>query len=118
MKVRATLEFDLETEDGKPITDRKEYVYAAEAAHDAIRFRLLGHGFLDDVLIGSHEVDAVIVDDDDQPSASDLMETHGGGWGEHPRHRVQDWRTEAANDETRSGYWDWVAARLEAEQQP
>lgn len=35
-----------------------------------------------------------------------------GHWGEHPDHPVADWRYEVANDDTRSGYWEWVALRL------
>ncbi|MFX9054117.1 hypothetical protein ABTN50_19390, partial [Acinetobacter baumannii] len=34
-----------------------------------------------------------------------------GGWSEHPDHPLTDWRTEVANDDTRLGYWPWVAAR-------
>ena len=118
MKVRATLVFNLENEDGQPVTDRNEYVYAAEAAHDSIRFRLLGQGFLADVCIGSHEVDAIIVEDGDDATVADLMETHGGSWGEHPRYPARDWQYEVANHDTRLGYWDWVAARLVAEPPP
>lgn len=33
-------------------------------------------------------------------------------WAEHPDHPVADWQAEVANDDTRLGYWDWVAARL------
>lgn len=118
MKVRATLVFNLETEDGQPITDRREYVYAAEAAEDAIRSRLLGTGFLDDVLIGSYEIDAAVIEDGDSLSASALMEAHGGAWSEHPHNPVRDWQYEAANGDTRLGYWDWVVAKLIADQEP
>lgn len=39
-----------------------------------------------------------------------------GVWGEHPDHPLEDWRYEVANDDTRQGYWDWVAKRVEEEQ--
>lgn len=32
-------------------------------------------------------------------------------WGQDPDHPLADWRTEVANDDTRLGYWRWVAAR-------
>ena len=63
MKVRAILEFDLENESGDPITERKEYVWAAEAADDAIRSRLMGAGFLaDDTMIGTYTLDVTVID--------------------------------------------------------
>ncbi len=34
-----------------------------------------------------------------------------GPWGEHPDHPVDDWKYEVANDDTRLGYWAWVAIR-------
>ena len=34
-----------------------------------------------------------------------------GVWGEHPHHPVEDWQYEVANNDTRLGYWDWVALR-------
>ena len=42
MKVRAVLEFDLEDVNGSTIRDRREFAWAAEAAHDAICARLMG----------------------------------------------------------------------------
>lgn len=45
--------------------------------------------------------------------AAKLAEAHGGAWGEHPDHLVEDWRNEAGDDYTRLGYWEWVAARIE-----
>lgn len=35
-------------------------------------------------------------------------------WGEHAHHPVEDWKAEVANDDTRLGYWHWVAARSDA----
>jgi hypothetical protein len=63
MKIQAILEFDLEDEDGHTITDRREYVWAAEATDDAIRSRLMGVGFLDaDTLIGTYTLNVRVVD--------------------------------------------------------
>nr|WP_295741127.1 hypothetical protein [uncultured Acidocella sp.] len=63
MKIRAVLEFDLEDVNGAPITDRREFVWAAETAHDAIRSRLMGDGFLaDDTLIGTYTLEVNVVD--------------------------------------------------------
>jgi len=36
-----------------------------------------------------------------------------GYWTEYPEHPVEDWRAEIANDDTRQGYWEWVADRIE-----
>lgn len=46
--------------------------------------------------------------------ASALADKHGGVWREHPDHRVEDWKYEVANDDTRRSYWDWVLAKLES----
>ncbi|GEM_PF-912660 len=37
----------------------------------------------------------------------------GGGipWSDHPEHPIDDWKYEVANDDTRLGYLDWIAAR-------
>lgn len=64
MKVRAILEFTLEDENGRPITDRREYVWAAEATDDTIRARLMGAGFLaDDTLISSYTLEVQVIED-------------------------------------------------------
>lgn len=38
--------------------------------------------------------------------------TKFGVWGEHRDYPVADWKYEMANDDTRSGYWEWVANRI------
>jgi len=35
-------------------------------------------------------------------------------WGEDPDYPLEDWRYEVANNDTRLGYWEWVAAEKEA----
>jgi hypothetical protein len=63
MKVRAVLEFDLEHNNGSPVNDRRQFVWAAEAAHDAIHARLMGEGFLaDDTLIGTYTLEVNVID--------------------------------------------------------
>ena len=49
-----------------------------------------------------------------EATANELMETHGGFWGEHQRFPVSDWQYEVSNDDTRQGYWQWVVNRIEA----
>ena len=34
----------------------------------------------------------------------------GDGWSEDPEYPIADWEAEVANDDTRLGYWAWVAA--------
>lgn len=41
-----------------------------------------------------------------------LKAEYGGTWGEHPEAPLCDWRLEVANNDTRLGYWEWVAALL------
>lgn len=38
----------------------------------------------------------------------DLQAAHGGHWGEHPDHPVDEWQFEVSENSTRLGYWDWV----------
>lgn len=40
------------------------------------------------------------------------------GDGEHPTLPRADWREAVANEDTISGYWDWVAYKLSEENQP
>lgn len=49
----------------------------------------------------------------EQPTAQSLRDVHGY-WGEHPDHPVLSWRQEVFNNDTRQGYWEWVAAAIEA----
>lgn len=44
----------------------------------------------------------------------ELRFAYGGPWGEHPEWPVSDWQIEVANGDTRRGYWEWVAANIEA----
>ncbi len=46
--------------------------------------------------------------------AKALKEAHGGHWGELEGHDVADWRYEVANEDTKLGYWEWAANRIES----
>ena len=35
-----------------------------------------------------------------------------GYWGEHPDYPHSDWKYEVDNGDTREGYWEWVARRI------
>jgi len=50
-------------------------------------------------------------DSDEQPRL--ISEPGPSHWDEQPGHPVEDWRSEIANDDTRLGYLDWIAAREE-----
>ena len=41
--------------------------------------------------------------------ALELAAQYGGVWDEHPDYPVSDWKYEVACNDTRLGYWDWVA---------
>ncbi len=47
---------------------------------------------------------------------SDQLRVKYGSWGSHPRHPVEDWQAEVADDETRLGYWDWLEQRIAIDQ--
>jgi hypothetical protein len=51
-----------------------------------------------------------------EKSADELREAHGH-WGRHPVHAVSDWKQEVEADNTRLGYWEWVASILEFEEE-
>jgi hypothetical protein len=38
------------------------------------------------------------------------------GWGEHPFYSMCDWRNSVADQETRLGYWQWVASLIDQEE--
>lgn len=64
MKVQATLEFNLEDENGNRLEDRGLLALAASDTDAAIRNRLMGHGFLaDDMLIGTWTLTVRVTDD-------------------------------------------------------
>jgi hypothetical protein len=48
--------------------------------------------------------------------ASILAEANGGTWGEHPKFLVADWQHEVENNYTRSGYWEWVANKVDQDE--
>lgn len=41
-----------------------------------------------------------------------------GYWAEHPNHPIAGWKYEVANDDTRLGYQQWIAAREDEGQEP
>ncbi|WP_301851144.1 hypothetical protein [Rhodococcus pyridinivorans] len=45
-------------------------------------------------------------------NAAERMRNQYGVWGSHPEHSPEDWQFEVANGDTRVGYWEWVAERL------
>lgn len=46
------------------------------------------------------------------PTAKEMIDKYGV-WSEHPEWPVEDWKTEVENNDTRAGYWDWVASQIE-----
>jgi hypothetical protein len=46
---------------------------------------------------------------------AELRDKFGGYWGKHPDYPVEDWTYEVGIGDTRLGYWDWVAAKIEEE---
>jgi hypothetical protein len=46
--------------------------------------------------------------------ALDLAAHFGGTWGEEWHHEVGAWAEEVANEDTRLGYWEWVANRIDS----
>ncbi len=41
-----------------------------------------------------------------------LLANKYGHWGSHPDHPFGDWQYEVANEDTRLGYWEWVAQEI------
>ena len=46
----------------------------------------------------------------------DQLREKYGEWGEHLRYPVDDWNNDVDSDNTRQGYWDWVASQTEQEE--
>jgi hypothetical protein len=40
-----------------------------------------------------------------------------GHWGDNPVHSVSEWKQEVQADNTRLGYWEWVATIMEGEEE-
>ena len=55
----------------------------------------------------------VVNNADTDMAAARLREEHGGHWRNHPNYSHQDWMAEVANNDTRLGYWQWVASQVE-----
>jgi hypothetical protein len=47
------------------------------------------------------------------PDASQLIAGIDSVWDDHPDYPSEDWQHEVENGDTRRGYWDWVASKLE-----
>ena len=58
---------------------------------------------------------AVISETNLQPSELSEKYDEPGKWGQHPMHTMALWQMEVSRSETRRGYWDWVACKLEEE---
>jgi len=48
----------------------------------------------------------------------DTLTAVHGVWGAHDTWPVQDWKYEVDNDNTRLGYWEWVAQQIEIHADP
>lgn len=46
-----------------------------------------------------------------------IAKEHHGTWGDHPQHLVSDWQYEVEYDDTRLGYWEWVANEITLNQE-
>jgi hypothetical protein len=51
--------------------------------------------------------------DTNHPNAPQLIAGIDSVWDDHPDYPSTDWQYEVENGDTRRGYWDWVAAKLE-----
>src|SRR3954452_4769817 len=51
--------------------------------------------------------------DTTHPKAPQLIAGIDSVWDDHPDFASEDWKYEVENGDTRRGYWDWVAAKLE-----
>jgi hypothetical protein len=51
--------------------------------------------------------------DTTHPDASQVIAGIDSVWDDHPDFPSEDWQHEVENGDTRRGYWDWVAAKLE-----
>ena len=49
-------------------------------------------------------------------TAEQLRDKYGGYWEEHPKYPITDWHHEVADDNTRLGYWEWAAQRIEEDE--
>lgn len=50
----------------------------------------------------------------DEPAKTvEVLTAENGIWGSHATWPVQDWKYEVDNDDTRLGYWEWVAQQIE-----
>ena len=52
-----------------------------------------------------------VIRQSDPPTETELIETYTS-WGEHPAFPLVDWRAEVTSNDTRLGYWEWVANQL------
>ena len=49
-------------------------------------------------------------------SADQLRAAYGGNWEQYPKYPVSDWQHEVSEDNTRLGYWEWVAQSIEEDE--
>lgn len=94
MKLVVTIEMEIEDAlvVGLPAAQENLIDYAVKA----VKTRLFGQGFMpDDIEIDRWSAQA-------HWASADT-------WSEHPYHTVAAWQYEVENDDTRLGYWAWVA---------
>lgn len=46
-------------------------------------------------------------------SKAEELSEEFGYWAEHPKYSISAWKYEVENNDTRNGYWDWVANCIE-----
>lgn len=70
-----------------------------------------------EALVGGAEASPAPAEPDPWQAAVDALQAeHGGFWGQHRLYTRSDWQDEVDAGDTQRGYWDWVAAMLEQEE--
>lgn len=50
-------------------------------------------------------------------SAWKVCQRNKGIWGEHRKYTRHEWKHEVLSDNSQRGYWDWVDAKIEMEEE-
>ena len=58
---------------------------------------------------------ALTFDEAEAAGLDGTLRTVGDAWVDDEEYPSMDWRYEVANEDTRRGYWEWVAAKREEE---
>lgn len=89
--------------------------YLESYSKEQLRDRIPGHFGVKEAP-AQEDIDVIMAGVSERIEEMKLIEEYGY-WSEHPKFPMTDWVYSVGNDDTRTGYWQWVAKQIIEEEE-